>query len=377
MVVRTTSSQSGDSYMEDGYIHNMTFKQAKNLLESPRSRQVITLASCGKKVGVCEVGDPNGFPVLWFTGNMGPALSIVLYHYIAKKHHIRLVCVDRPGYNDSDDIYSTPGVPNLFEFAEMINELTLILRMWQFGLATFSLGAVYGLAYSLLFPERISGPIFMVSPWVSTSVPGTSTMYKGIAKFAPNFLIRTGLSNLPNFLNLWGTLGGSNASPSTSQSSSTSFYSSSPSSRSSSTSVLGVTNDDDNQNHDLDPANIENIDNIDDLLFSISPGRSFIHNQIYQNGLWNLQNRTGAHIDALVALEKVDWGFKYEETTYPIQAYVGDVDDNVPINAWMYMSNRMNNINMEVIEGGGHYLLYRMDFMDNLFKTIQRTCNKI
>ncbi|CAJ0757730.1 22466_t:CDS:1, partial [Entrophospora sp. SA101] len=67
MVVRTTSSQSGDSYMEDGYIHNMTFKQAKNLLESPRSRQVITLDSCGKKVGVCEVGDPNGFPVLWFT----------------------------------------------------------------------------------------------------------------------------------------------------------------------------------------------------------------------------------------------------------------------------------------------------------------------
>jgi hypothetical protein len=47
----------------------MTLKQAKQLLNSPRSRQVITLASCGgKKVGVVECGDPNGYPVLWFTG---------------------------------------------------------------------------------------------------------------------------------------------------------------------------------------------------------------------------------------------------------------------------------------------------------------------
>src|SRR5947199_2218350 len=140
----------------------MTLKQAKQLLNSPRSRQVITLASCGgKKVGVVECGDPNGYPVLWFTGlylekihmedfhsnilinniyyigNMGPALSILLYHDVAKRHRIRFVCVDRPGYNSSDDIYSEHGVPDLFEFADMINELTLLLRIWQFGLATF------------------------------------------------------------------------------------------------------------------------------------------------------------------------------------------------------------------------------------------------
>lgn len=64
-----TSSQSDFSNKEDMYVHSMTLKQAKQLLNSPRSRQVITLASCGgKKVGVVECGDPNGFPVLWFTG---------------------------------------------------------------------------------------------------------------------------------------------------------------------------------------------------------------------------------------------------------------------------------------------------------------------
>lgn len=346
-----TSSQSDFSNKEDMYVHSMTLKQAKKLLNSPRSRQVITLASCGgKKVGVVECGDPNGFPVLWFTGNMGPALSILLYHDIAERHRIRFVCVDRPGYNSSDDIYSEHGVPDLFEFADMVNELTLLLRMWQFGLATFSLGAVYGLAYSLSFPERLKGPIFMVSPWLSVKTPGTSTMYKGIARYAPNFLIRTTLSTLPhmsNFLNMWSTLGSSPVKTSRRTSSSTSSSMS----------------DDD----DIDNANI------DSITFSIAPGRSYIHNQIYNNGLWNLQNRTGAHLDAMVALEKIDWGFTYEETTYPIKAFVGDIDENVPIQAWMHMSNKMNNIKLNVIEGGGHYLLYRMDFMEDLFAQIERS----
>ncbi|CAG8539057.1 4678_t:CDS:2 [Racocetra fulgida] len=208
---------------------------------------------------------------------MGPAMSILLYHNLAKRHHIRLISVDRPGYNDSDDIYSRSGVPDLFEFADMINELTLILKMWQFGMATFSLGAVYGLAYSLNFPERIKGPIFTISPWV--------------------------------------------------------------------------------------------------VISTISPGRSYIHKKIYQNGLWNLQNRTGAHIDAMVALEKVDWGYKYEDTTHPIQAYVGEEDENVPLQAWTYMSNRMDNLKLNVVKDGGHYLLYRMDFMEELFTTIESTVN--
>ncbi|CAG8607820.1 2113_t:CDS:2 [Funneliformis caledonium] len=344
-----TSSQSDYSDNEDMYVHNMTLKQAKQLLNSPRSRQIITLASCGKKVGVVECGDPNGYPVLWFTGNMGPALSILLYHNIAKRHRIRFVCVDRPGYNASDDIYSEPGVPDLFEFADMINELTLILRMWQFGLATFSLGAVYGLAYSLNFPERLKGPIFMISPWLSVKTPGTSTMYKGIARYAPNFLIRTTLSTLPhmnNFINMWSTLGSSPVK--------------SPKRVSTSTSTSTTSDSDDG---------IEDAD----IAFAISPGRSYIHQQIYANGLWNLQNRTGAHIDAMVALEKVSWGYSYEETNYPIEAFVGDIDENVPIQAWMYMNNRMNNIELNVIEGGGHYILYRMDFMEDLFTQIERS----
>ncbi|CAG8512632.1 11130_t:CDS:2 [Diversispora eburnea] len=315
----------------DEFEQVITLKKAKELLKSPRSRQIITLASCGKKVGVCEVGDPEGFPVLWFT-----AMSTLLYHKVAKKHKIRLISVDRPGYNDSDDIYSQPGVPDLFEFADMINELTLILKMWQFGFMTFSLGAVYGLAYSLNFPERIKGPIFLISPWLSTSTPG-------IAKFAPNFLIRTTLSTLPhmsNFFNMW-SLGSS--------------------------SLFSSSSFDDDRESDN-----SNDDNEEDLIFSISSGRRYIHKEIYANGLWNLQNRTGAHIDAMVALEKIDWGFRYEDTTYPIQAYVGDEDDNVPLQAWLYMSNKMNNVNLNIIKGSGHYLLYRMDFMEELFTDIKK-----
>lgn len=72
-----------DSYQSDSdeYEEVLTLKKAKELVKSPRSRQVITLASCGKKVGVCEVGDPKGYPVLWFTGKYIkiPLFFLMLY----------------------------------------------------------------------------------------------------------------------------------------------------------------------------------------------------------------------------------------------------------------------------------------------------------
>ncbi|CAG8528056.1 15663_t:CDS:1, partial [Acaulospora colombiana] len=158
-------------------------------------------------------------------------------------------------------------------------------------------------------------------------------------KFAPNFLIRTTLSTLPhmnNFFNMWNTLG--------------------LSSRSASSSA-----DDDSESSDHD--------------YTFSLGRGFIHKEIYANSLWNIQNRTGAHIDAMVALEKADWDFRYEDTIYPVEAYVGDEDDNVPLQAWLYMSNRMSNVKLNTIKGGSHYLLYRMDFMEDLFTNVEKTVN--
>lgn len=130
--------------------------------------------------------------------------------------------------------------------------------------------------------------------------------------------------------------------------------------------------DNDTESDNSDDSNRNNNENAEDLVWSISSGRRYIHKKIYANGLWNLQNRTGAHNDAMVALEKIDWGFRYEDTTYPVQAYMGDEDDNVPLQAWSYMSSRMSNVKLNVIKGSGHYLLYRMDFMDDLFTDIKK-----
>ncbi|CAG8584322.1 11725_t:CDS:2 [Ambispora leptoticha] len=290
----TTTTKTNVEYYNSGYdFHTMTLKQAKELWNNPRSRQVITLSS--GKVGVCEVGDPKGFPVVWFTGNMGPAFTILLYENFARRYHIRMLCVDRPGYNDTEDCYSKQGVPNVFEFVDMVNELTVFLGIYKFGLVTFSLGAVFGLAFSLRYPERLKGPLHLISPWVSTSTPGASTTMND----EENITISEG--------------------------------------------------------------------------FSVSPGRSYLYNQVYQNGIWNLQSgKSGPHNDWMVALERVNWGYKYEDTNYPTRVFIGDMDEEVPLVAWKHMSERMKNVKFNVIEGAKHYLLYRMDFMDDLFKMLQK-----
>ncbi|KAG9303659.1 hypothetical protein G9A89_018556 [Geosiphon pyriformis] len=345
-----SKSYPKNSPIDTGDYHEMTLKQAKELWDSPRSRQVITLGS--GKVGVCEVGDSQGFPVVWFTGNMGSAFTILLYENIARRHRIRIFCVDRPGYNDTEDCYSK-GVPNVFEFVELINELTVFLGLYQFGLVTFSLGAVFGLAFSIRYPERLKGPIHLISPWVSTSTPGASTLMNRIAKFAPSFIIRTTLTALPSvnqFLgNAWGafvsfgSFGGGNG----------------------------------NGNNNSKTKLIEDEETIiiyDSPAFTISPGRSYLHNQVYNNGIWNLQNgKSGPHNDWMIALERVNWGYKYEDTTYPVRVFIGDMDEEVPIAAWEYMSKRMKNVEFKVINGAKHYLLYRMDFMEDLFEIIRKS----
>ncbi|CAG8577963.1 6100_t:CDS:2 [Paraglomus brasilianum] len=324
--------------IDDETAHNMTLSQAKQLLHNPRSRRVVALAS--GKVGVCEVGDPNGNPVIWLTGNMGPAMTILLYENIARRHRIRLISIDRPGYNATQ---FTPGLPLVFEFVDVINEVTLFLGISRFGLAAFSLGAVYAFAFSLWYPERLRGTMHMVSPWLSTSTPGASSKLKSIARYAPNFLIRTTLYTVPTmgqfFYNLWGTI-----------------------------ASLGSSNSD---KMDLDDKKSNSA--AATSAFQIAPGRSYIYNEVYSNALSNIQNgKQGPHNDWTVALEREPWGFSYEETTYPAKVFMGDLDEDVPIGAWRYMSQRMDNVELKIIPGGKHYLLYRMDFMEDLFEMVAK-----
>ena len=57
--------------------------------------------SNGRVLGVCEYGDPEGFPVLAFHGIPGTRLMFRPTHEIARRLGLRIIAPDRPGFGCS------------------------------------------------------------------------------------------------------------------------------------------------------------------------------------------------------------------------------------------------------------------------------------
>jgi len=306
----------------------MTMDDARKLLEDPLANQVFTLPS-GVCVGVVECGDPKGFPVFWFTGNMGPAITVLLYNDIARRHRLRIICPDRPGYNFSEDMYSE-GRPNTAEYATLVNDLATHMRIAQFSLAAFSLGAVYAFAFAKLYPHRLKGPMHLISPWLSTSTPGASRFFRNIARFVPSVIIRTTLITMPQVVEFFDANIGS-----------------------------------------MGAVNIGEGKPDSELGLLPSPGRQLLYHTIHSVAIANLRNgNMGPHYDWMVAFERVPWGFRYQDVDYPVKIFVGDKDEEVPLESWLNMSHKMKNMHARIVEDSGHYLLLKLDFMDEVFETI-------
>ena len=58
----------------------------------------------GRRLAVCEVGDPDGDVAFYLHGTGSSRLEVALYAATATRHGIRLVAWDRPGSGGSDDL---------------------------------------------------------------------------------------------------------------------------------------------------------------------------------------------------------------------------------------------------------------------------------
>lgn len=99
-----------------------------------------------------EFGDPNGFPILYCHGTPGSAAECAFADAAARKHQLRLIAPDRPGYGQ------TPPAPDMnysawgFSAAQCLHEL----GMPRFGVLGISGGAPNALAVAVAAPERIA-----------------------------------------------------------------------------------------------------------------------------------------------------------------------------------------------------------------------------
>ena len=106
----------------------------------------------GRTLGAAELGDPEGFPVLWFHGTPGGRLQLPPdAPGAAERRGLRLFGVERPGTG-----YSTPHrYGAVVDFAADVGALADGLGLGRFAVVGLSGGGPFALACACRLPDRV------------------------------------------------------------------------------------------------------------------------------------------------------------------------------------------------------------------------------
>lgn len=105
----------------------------------------------GRKIAICEYGDPRGQPVFYFHGTPGSRHEPIHADEPARGHGIRVIAPDRPGMGASDP---QPG-RTLLNWPEDVIQIADQLEFDRFGLIGASGGGAHTLACAYANPERL------------------------------------------------------------------------------------------------------------------------------------------------------------------------------------------------------------------------------
>ncbi|MEX2226268.1 MAG: alpha/beta hydrolase [Dehalococcoidia bacterium] len=119
-------------------------------MKQPRHEGDITLAD-GRTIAYAEFGDPYGMPTFYFHGWPGSRREGALYDDAARRHAVRLIALDRPGYGRS----TFKRRRTLEQWADDVAQVATALQIERFAVAGLSGGGPYALACALSMPGRL------------------------------------------------------------------------------------------------------------------------------------------------------------------------------------------------------------------------------
>ena len=112
----------------------------------------------GRKLGYAIYGDIEGQPVFYFHGWPTSRFHAADLNTLAKKIHIKLISVDRPGIGVSD----FKKTRTLLDWADDVVELADQLHIKKFGVIGVSGGGPYAAACAYRIPQRLTKTAIVV-----------------------------------------------------------------------------------------------------------------------------------------------------------------------------------------------------------------------
>ena len=113
----------------------------------------------GRVLEYLEVGDPAGRPVAFMHGTPGTAGTAVLFDDAARRQHVRLFALSRPGYGAT-----TTTAPGLVSVGQQLGELATGLGIQEFDVLGVSGGGPFALAVGSTLATRVRHVVVAAGP---------------------------------------------------------------------------------------------------------------------------------------------------------------------------------------------------------------------
>lgn len=267
--------------------------------------------SDGRNLAYSEYGDPNGVPVIHCHSVLGSRLEIAFdAAEISKKHSVRLIVVDRPGYGASD---SDPEA----SFTKWVNDLIQLLdylMIETFSLTGYAMGGLFALACAHQIPHRLKH-VAIVSTGIT---PKSSEDYKTMI---PLYKMNTLLAkNIPKIYSLLtGIL------------------------------VKGILSEPETFFEQFN----EYLDSADQDIMNSGEFKANMFSSLTES--FRLGGKAASKE---VAQFMHNWEFDISEITTPVSLWHGTSDFHVPVALGKRLSEHLNDAHLHIKEGQGHYLFY-------------------
>ncbi|KAI8993619.1 Alpha/Beta hydrolase protein [Pilobolus umbonatus] len=293
-----------------------------------------------------------------------------MFEELACKHNLRMIWPERPGYGLSEEC-NAQDITAL-EWAEVVTQLADCLGIRKFGLIGQSVGTVFALAIAHRFINRVWGPIYLISPWVSTQAANT---FKWTRKLPAPIVAKTVSLALDV---MWIFSKGTKSIEKTGQERNNAAYNKikidpSTNKKSDSEGIRSpvrntmIAFEEDELLASLD-------DDLADLPTDFPPNRPLRHFVRPKHmSLYLAMNKKrmseaynqGQLCDVLVALEKYnDFGFAYSDVKVSVSAVWGDKDGLIPAKAIDILANSVNDIRLKILESESHDLVWKEGVME-------------
>ncbi|KAF1798205.1 Alpha/Beta hydrolase protein [Mucor lusitanicus] len=282
-----------------------------------------------------------------------------MFEELAFRYGLRMIWPERPGYGLSEECGSQEITA--LEWADVVIQLANDLHVGQFCIIAQSVGTVFALAIARKYPGHVLGPIYLISPWVSTQAANTFKWTRRL----PAPLVAKTISLALDVMWMFNKGGGNDGSAALDQEEDAVVQDTQQPKKNARHTMVAFEED-------------ELLASLEDEVFDLPtdfpthrPLRHFVrpkHMSLYlaMNKRRMSENYSqGQLCDVMVALEKYHlFGFNYADIKIPVSAVWGDKDGLIPPKAIDILATSLHDVRLKILESEGHDLVWKEGVME-------------